>query len=149
MEKMTDGDAAYQTMRVLWVALFVSQLLFLLLIFLIKPGFVRFDLTIPVLSNNAVVVIALSLLGVGSFGFSLIQARAFRERAVAEKNVGLVQTGMIVGCALCELISLFGLFLAMAFDYQYFYLFIAFGMFAMLFHFPDRTSIDAALSKSI
>jgi hypothetical protein len=59
----------------------------------------------------------------------------------------MVQTGLIIAVALCEASSLFGLTLAFAFDYQYFFLWIILGILGIALHFPRRSELHAASYK--
>lgn len=138
------SGAAHQTMMIVWFALFMSQLLFLGMAFFVKPELLRFDLTRPLLGENAAIVAALAGFSIFDLIFSFVQRKKYLEQAVAEQNVAMVQTAMIIGCAMSEAVSLFGLFLAFAFNYPYFFLFSAAGIISVLFHFPRRSSIDAA-----
>ena len=145
-QKINPNDA-YQTFMVIWVALFVSQFLFVGLTFFIKPELLRFDLRKPLFGENTLVVIAVAAISVADLAVSFVLRNRFLARSVAEQNIGMVQTAMIVGCSLAEAISLFGLLLAFAFNYQYFFLFSAFGMLAMVLHLPRRSDIAAASFK--
>jgi len=140
-------DDAYQTFMVIWVGLFVSQFLFVGLAFFIKSEVLRFDMSKPLLGENALVVLALAAISIVDLALSFVLRKKFLAQSVAEQNIGLVQTAMIVGCALAEVISLIGLFLAFAFNYQYFFLFSALGMLAMVLHLPRRSDIAAASFK--
>ena len=51
-----------------------------------------------------------------------------RDRAIVEKKPQLVQTGIIIGCAFCEAISIFGMVLAFLFAYQYFFVWFGLGI---------------------
>jgi hypothetical protein len=55
-----------------------------------------------------------------------------------------MQTGLMLGCALSEIPSILGLILALAFDYPYYYLWIALGAFGVLLNFPRKGNLDAA-----
>jgi hypothetical protein len=58
-----------------------------------------------------------------------------------------VQTAMIIGCALCESISLFGLLLVFLEGYQYFFLWFALAILGFVLHFPRRENLIAASYK--
>jgi hypothetical protein len=133
-----------QTMIVLWAALLMSQLLFLLLVFFIKPGLFPPQFSAPLLGDDpaAVVVLAAAALTVVVISF-FVRAQSVRK-GIESNNVGLIQTGLIMGCALCETSSLIGVLLAVAFDYRYFFFWIALGIIGMILHFPRRTDIEAA-----
>lgn len=80
---------------------------------------------------------------------SLVLKKKYLRQSVERQNVGLVQTAMIVGCAMSEVISMFGLFLAFAYDYQYFFLFSAAGIATTLRHFPRRSYMHEASTESV
>ena len=134
----------YQTMFIVWAGLLSSQFLFLLLVFLVKPELFSFDFTKPLLGDNAIVVSIFALLAVTAVAASFFLRKQNVEKAIAEQKVEHVQTGLIMGCALCEVSSLLGLMLAFAFDYQYFFLWIALGILGMLLHIPKKSEIIAA-----
>ena len=140
-------EQAYKTMVVIWAALFVSQLLFLVVIYGAKPEVYRFDFSKPLLGEDSVLVIALAFASLTSFAVSFVMKKKLLEQAIAAQNVGMVQTAMIVGCALCEAISLFGLVLVFVQGYQYFFLFFALALAGFIFHFPRRENLIAASYK--
>lgn len=139
--------AQHQTMIVLWAALLMSQFIFLLLVFIIKPELVSFDFSKPLLGTEPILIGIFAVLALTAVAASFYFRKQNVEKAVAVQKVEHVQTGLIIGCALCEASSLLGLMLAFAFDYQYFFLFIALGIIAMLLHFPKRSDIIAASYK--
>lgn len=134
----------YQTMLIVWAGLLVSQFLFLLLVLLIKPELFSFDFTQPLLGDNAIVTGIFALLALTAVAASFFLRKQNVEKAIAEQKVEHVQTGMIMGCALCEASSLLGLMLAFAFDYQYFFLWMALGILGTLLHIPKKSDIIAA-----
>jgi len=140
-------DAQYQTMLIVWAGLLVSQFLFLLLVFLIKPELISFDFTQPLLGENAIVVGIFALLALSAVAASFFLRKRDVERGIAEQKVEHVQTGLVLGCALCEISSLLGLMLAFAFDYQYFFLWMGLGIFGTLLHIPKKSNIIAASYK--
>ncbi len=137
----------HQTMIVVWAAVLMSQFLFLLIVFLTKPELFSFDFTKPLLGENAVIIAIFALLAVTAVAASFFLRRQNVEKAIAERKVEHIQTGLIIACALCEVSSLLGLMPAFAFDYQYFFLFIALGILGMLLHFPKRNDLIAASYK--
>ncbi|MGE3467140.1 MAG: hypothetical protein AB7J13_09415 [Pyrinomonadaceae bacterium] len=138
------AEQSYSTLFTVWSALFASQFTFIVILFFIRPELFKFDLTKPLLNENAVIVVALGVASLINIAVSIALRKNFVERAIAESKVELVQTGMIVGCALAEVVSLIGLFLALAFDYQYFFIFSILGTLGMLLHFPKRSTVHAA-----
>lgn len=141
-------EGAHVTLLTVWGALLMSQFLFLVIVFFAKPELFKFDFTKPLLGENAIIVIALAAVSLADLVISIVIRKKFVERAVTEQNIGLVQTGMIIGCALAEAISLLGLLLAFVFDYQYFFLFSILGIIGILLHFPKRGDIHAASYKA-
>ena len=139
----------YQTMMVLWAALLMSQFLFVLLIFITRPKLFTFPPAGPLLGENALIVLVLGLAAVTSVAVSFFLRKQNVERGIATQNVGLIQSGLITGCVLCEVSSLLGVVLAFAFNYEYFFLWIALGILGMLLHFPRRGDIEAANFKKV
>lgn len=140
---------AHQTLLILWLALLVSQFLFLVLLYFIKPEVVRFDLSQPLLGSNAIAVALLGIFSVNNLVVSFRVRKRYLDQAVSEQNVGLVQTAVIIGCALCESVSLFGMVLALAFAYPYFWLFFVLGIVGTLFHFPSKKNVEAASFRTV
>jgi len=142
-----DPESSYQTLLVTWLGLLISQLLFLFLVFFIKPELFALDFTKPLLGESAPGILVLGGLAVLVLAVSFLLKNKYLAQSVEEQKVVHVQTAMIVGCALAEAISLFGLLLAFAHDYQYFFLFSALGILTTLLHFPKRGSVHAATYK--
>lgn len=134
-------------MVVIWAALLVSQLLFVLMLVLTKPNLFRFDFSKPIAGASGAMVLGFAVAAVTAVGFSFAFRKRLNERAVAAQDTGQVQSGLIIALALCEASSLFGLTLAFAFDYQYFFLWIGLGVLGMILHFPKRDELHAASYK--
>ena len=139
-------EQTYRTLVIIWFALLNSQLLLLVVLYFAKPKIFAFDFSKPLLGENALFII-IGIAGISNFIISLLLRKKFVDRAIAEQNVGLVQTAMIIGCALSESISLFGLVLAFALNYQYFFLWFALGILGVILHFPRRENLIAASYK--
>jgi hypothetical protein len=144
MEAKPNLVAQYQTLLTVWAALLVSQVMFIVILFLIKGELFEFRFDQPVGGRNGIVTLALAIAVIACVAISFVIKRRFIERAVVEQKVELVQTGMINALALCEASSLIGLFLAFAYDYQYFFAFFALGIFGALLHIPKQEDILAA-----
>lgn len=140
-------EERYRMLRIIWLALLVSQLLLTVIIFFTKPEVFRFDFSKPLLGENAIIVGMFALLAISNLIMSFVLSRKYHNQAVAEQKTELVQTAMIIGCALCEAISLFGVALAFAFSYQYFFLWFALGILGTILHFPKRDNLIAASYK--
>ena len=140
----TDLNKAYQTLIIIWAALLISQFLFLLLIFFVKPEVYNFDFTQPIGGKQPVFVMALAAVSVVNFFLSFGLRKNYLRESVEKQNVNLVQTAMVVGCALGESITIFGLMLVFMQSYQYFFLFFALGILTVVLSFPRRDDVMAA-----
>jgi hypothetical protein len=134
----------YETLVILWGALLFSQLIFLVLVYFIKPELFTFDLSQPLLGKHAIVTVLFAIAAVTVLILSFVLRNQHMRRAVIDQDAGCVQTGLVLGCALSEISSLLGVVLAFVFDYQYFFFWIALGLIGVLFHFPRRNSLLAA-----
>ena len=143
----TNVESQYKTMAIIWFALLVSQIMLLIVTFLAKPEAFRFDFSKSPLGENALMTMMFAVLAISNLGLSFVFKRKYLNQAVVEQKTAHVQTAMILGCALCEAISLFGLVMAFAFSYQYFFLWFALGITGMIMHFPKRDSLIAASYK--
>lgn len=137
-------EQSYKTLLIIWAALLFSQFALVGMIWFARPELFRFEFTQRLLGDNAVIVGLFAMLSVSDIVISLIIRRKTLERSVAEQSIPLVQTAMIIGCALSEAISLFGVMLAFAFNYQYFFLFSILGVIGILLHFPRGSDVHAA-----
>ena len=143
-------EMIYKNMAMIWLGLFSSQLMFVVVSFVAKPELLKFDLSAPPLGSEPMMVIVFAALGLMLIAASFIMKANFNRKATDTQQPGLVQTGMIVACAMCEATSIFGLVLAFAHSYQYFVCWIAAAMAGMAFHFPSRTAImNASLGKRL
>jgi MFS family permease len=119
-------------------------------IYFAKPEVFKFNFSRPILGENAVIIILLAFLAIANLIISFFLSERFLKEAIEKQSVELVQRAMIVGLALCESISLFGLVLAFVFDYQYFFAWFAVGILGMILHFPKRQNIhDASFRKFV
>lgn len=139
-----DLNKNYQTLLILWAAMLMSQILFLVVIFVVKPELFRFEFTQPVLGPTPALTIALIALSMNSFFLSFFFRKKFLRESVEKQQPQLVQTALILGCAFGESISLFGLVMAFAAEYQYFFIFFALGILTILLSFPKRDDVMAA-----
>lgn len=140
-------EQMYRGMMMIWFSLVVSQILFLLVVYLAKPNLFKFDFDQPFLGENKLIVLIFILVAFTNIAISFFLRKKYTAQAIAEQNVSYVQTAMITGCALCEAVSVFGLMLAFVADYQYFFLWSILGIGATLFHFPRRDDLIAATYK--
>jgi hypothetical protein len=148
-KQSTPIKVKYETLVIIWAALLMSQLLFLLVVFVAKPELFRLDLAQPLLGDEPLVVLVFAAMAIVLLLLSFVLRNQHLRRAVKDQDASCVQTGLLLGCALSEGCSLLGLILALAFDYQYFFLWIALGLLGILFHFPRRENLLAANYKEM
>lgn len=137
----------YKTLVIIWFALLTSQVLFLLLVYFLKPELFVIDASRSLLADQPVITLVFAALALVFVILSFVLSRQHMRRAIEDQDAGCVQTGLVLGCALSEVPSLLGLVLAFAFDHPYFYLWIALGAFGILLHFPRKGNLDAATYK--
>lgn len=143
-ENKIDPEQTYRTLLIIWAALVASQFFFVVMLFVLKPELFKFEFTEPLLGANPIILLIGGAFAVSNLVLSFVLRKRFLDKSVNEQNIGLVQTAMIAGCALCESLSMVGLITATVANYQYFFIFFAGGMIGMLFHMPRRSDIDAA-----
>ena len=136
--------AQYQTLLILWASLLSTQVLFLVMLFFVKPNLFRLDFSRSPLEPSGAMILGFAVAAVTCVVISFAFKRRLYERAVEEQNPEQVRSGLIIALALCEASSLFGLVLAFAFDYPYFLLWFILGIVGMLLHFPKQTDMLAA-----
>ena len=142
--KKLDAEQAYRTLLIIWSALLMSQFLFVLMVFFVKPELFKFDLSAPLLGESSILIILLAVIGLSNLEMAFRYKKRLLKQSVTEQNVGIVQTAMIVGCALCESISLLGLLSAFVANYQYFFVFSAVGILGTILQMPKRSNVYAA-----
>lgn len=144
----TELDHKYRTLAIVWLILLMSQLVFIGVAFSVKGGMSGDVDGTETAETEPAIIAAFALLAIVNFVLSFVMRRRAMRQAIEEKNVVHVQTGLVIGCALCESISIIGVVLAIAFAYPYFYLWIALGMFGIFLHFPRRKELyDANAGK--
>jgi F0F1-type ATP synthase membrane subunit c/vacuolar-type H+-ATPase subunit K len=141
---MTDADQKYRTLLILWIVLLFSQLLFAVVIYSVRGDLLASAPPQPFLGETPAIVIGAFVLAFSNLIISFVVRKLAIERGVAEQNPSYVQTALLLGCAFCEAVSIIGLVLALAFDYQHFYFFLIAGMAGIFLHFPRRRHLLAA-----
>ena len=141
-------EQSYRTLIIIWFSLLNSQLLLLVVLHFTRPEIFRFDFSKPLLGENPTMVIVLAVSAVLTFLLSFVLRKKFINQAINEQKTEFVQTAVVIGCALCEAISLFGFVLVFTLNYQYFFLWFALGILGIILHFPRRDNlIDASYKR--
>jgi len=142
----TDIDQLYRTLVIIWLVLLFSQFALFGVAWSIGRAAAEANLEHGFMSSMPLIIIGAAVLALTNLVISIVIRRRSIEQSVAEQNVKYVQTGLIIGCALCESISLIGMVLLLAFAYPYFYYWFALGIIGIFLHFPRRQNlIDASV----
>lgn len=139
-----DLNKRHQSMVILWFALMMNIGVFFLFTFFGAPE--PNDAPAPQTSS-----LVLALTGVGAFLvlLSFPVKRKLLERSVDNQDVRLVQIGLVVACAMCELSALLGLLERFIIGSRYFYLLFIMAVMGTAFHFPRRQQLLAASYKKL
>ena len=144
-ETNTNIEQIFTSSLTAWGAITFSQVMLLVLIYVIKPELLAFDTGKLFAGENAVIVIGLAFAAVVLVAVSFFVKRHFYAIAMAMRKPGQLMTGTLVAVAVCEGASMLGLLTVFVFDNPYFFLWIGLGLFGSLLHFPQRSAFyDAA-----
>jgi hypothetical protein len=80
---------------------------------------------------------------------AIVVKQKFLTQSVEKQEINLVQTGLIVGLALCEAAALFGLMDRVVTGNRYYFVLLLIAAIGMLLHFPRREHLLAASYKQI
>lgn len=138
-----DLSKRYQTMITLWFALLMSVVMYFLVALLVAPSAIGIGG-----AAGPLLIVVFAVLGAFFVGLSLLIKQKFLQRSVDEQDLSLVQKGILVACALCEIsaiLGLIGFFLAGSRAYYLLFVLAATGI---AFHFPRLSQLEAASYKS-
>ena len=127
-----------RTIRILWLALFLSVGIYY--------G-VTFYILRPDNPPNATLFLVLAAVSVTMVLASFIVKNNFLSRAAQQQQLPLVQQGYIVACALAEVPALLGLLDFFATGNDYYYVLFIISALGMLLHFPRRDHVLNAAYK--
>lgn len=136
-------------MVILWAILLFSQLLFVVVIYSAKGGEIVLDPDQSLLGDLSPIVIGAAMLAFANLVISFVLRKKMIEQGIGEQKPQYIQTALILGCAICEVISIIGLVLALAFNYPYFYLWLILGFTGIFLHFPRYKHLEAASISQI
>lgn len=140
LELMEEIDKRYQTLLILWFAMLMNMGLLFLVAFIAAPETNS--------SPSKMLTLALAALATFLVGISFAVKRKFFARSVDRQDVSLVQKGLIVAWAICELSAMIGLlerFVIGNWDYFVLFLLAAIGI---ALHFPKRGDLRSATYKT-
>jgi hypothetical protein len=134
-------DARYRIMLIIWFALLSSVGIYFVVAQLVQP---------PQTDSTQNTMLTLILFGMGTLMVlaSFALKHRFLRQSVERQEIALVQTGFIVAIALCEAAALFGLVDLMVTGNRYYFVLMIIGALGILFHFPRRDQLLAAMYKN-
>ena len=137
-------EQIHRTHIFIWAGILMSQVMFLLVIYFVKPELFGFSSAVGSVTVTSPIVYLLAFFGLATCALSFILKNRFLKLAIENKAVGLVQTAYILAYALCEATTLFGLVAAFAFNFSLFFVWFIGGIIGIVLHFPRRESFQAA-----
>ena len=131
-----DLDARYRTLLILWFAIFMSVLLFLVLIYM-SP---------VVAAENRNLTLALNSVGLVPVALSFLLKQRMLTKSVEMQRLDLVQSGYVLAFALCESSALFGLMNHFLTGTKYYYFAFIIAGLGLILHFPQKQNLVNASS---
>ena len=132
-------EARYRVQFIVWLALISNVGMLLLITNIIEAP--------PAHADNMMLVWVLLALGVFAFAISFVLKGKLLSQAIDRGRPEMVQTGLIVALALCEVSALCGLVVFFVTGAGYYYIFFIISALGMLLHMPRREHLRAASFK--
>ena len=141
-------EQIYKTNLIVWAAFLLSQSAFFMALYFAKPELFQFDFTKPVFGDNFIVITIFGFIAILNLFIGLFLRMQTVNQAIEEQKPMMVQTALILGLAFCESLSLLGVVLAFAFNYQYFFAWMILAIIGMFLHYPKKQNYyDASFKK--
>jgi hypothetical protein len=138
----TNIDGRYRVMLVLWLGFFMSLgFYYVVSLFIQQPD--------ADAAQSRILTFAFTALGILIVVVAIVVKQKFLTQSVEKQEINLVQTGLIVGLALCEAAALFGLMDRVVTGNRYYFVLLLIAAIGMLLHFPRREHLLAASYKQI
>jgi hypothetical protein len=131
-----DLEARYRTLLILWFAICMSVLMFLVLTRLSSVGAVE----------NRQLTLALNSLGLLPVALSFLLKQRALAKSVATQRLDLVQSAYVLSFALCESSALLGLVDHFTTGSRYSYFAFVIAGIGLLLHFPQKQNLVNASS---
>jgi len=137
-----DLNKTYQTLLVLWFGLLMSIVSLFVVCMVVGA-----QQPIAPISSQRVLTFSFATVATFLVILSFAIKRRLFERAITNQDVALVQKGLIVACAMCEISAILAVIERFVIgNYDFFVLFIlAAGGIGL--HFPRRNALEAATYK--
>jgi len=139
-----DLKERYRTILTLWFALLMSIGGYFLFTLFSRP---EIDST-PGNARNSLLIVALTAVGIFFVVISFAVKRKFLQQSVEKQDVGLVQKGIVIACALCEVSALLGVLEHFVIGNREYYLLFLLAAAGIALHFPRREQLLAATYKT-
>jgi Na+/H+ antiporter NhaD/arsenite permease-like protein len=120
-----------------------------LLTWVTKPEALKVDRSEPLLGDNPLLMLVFSIFGVYGLVRSIQLHAKYIKRSLAEKKPEYVQAALIIGAALAMSVSLLGVFLAFALEYEYSFIWMIAGFVATCLHFPRQRDLENASMRAL
>jgi len=131
-----DLDARYRTLLILWFAICMSVLMFMVVIYL-SP---------VVVAENRTLTLAINSLGLLPVALSFLLKQRALAKSVATQRLDLVQSAYVLSFALCESSALLGLVDHFTTGSRYSYFAFVIAGIGLLLHFPQKQNLVNASS---
>lgn len=138
-------EPIFKTQMILWFAFVMSQIMFLVIIYFVKPEVFKFDFSQNLFHPMALIMGFMALM---NLGLSFLFRSNYNNDAIENQNMQTVQTALIIAWAFCESLSIFGLVLAISITYPLFFIWSALGILGTLIHFPRKADLFNATSQN-
>lgn len=123
-----DLETRYRTIFVLWFAIVMSVMMFLVLT----------QFTPVPQTGNLKLSLILNSAGIVPLGMSLLLKQRILAQAVTKQRLDLVQVAYVLAFALCEMAALLGLMDHFLNGSRYYYVGFVFAWLGLLLHFPRK-----------
>lgn len=139
-----DLNKRHQTLIVLWFALLMSIGMFFIFSLFAAPEISHERSNPP----SSLLIVALTALGTFLVILSFVVKRKLLERSVDKQDINLVQKGLVIACAMCEVSAMLGLLERFLIGNREYYLLFLIAAAGTAAHFPRRSHLEAASYKS-
>jgi hypothetical protein len=136
-------DKRYQTLIILWFALLMSIAVYFLFSMFVTP-----EVHGAGNPSRSLLIVVLTALGTFLVVVSFAVKNKFLERSVEKQDIRLVQKGLVIACAMCEVSALLGLLEYFVIGNREYYLLFVVAALGTAFHFPRRSQLESASYKN-
>ena len=128
-------EARHRLLLIIWFALLTSMTIFAVLPIVITSQSTEANTTLSFAFIAAAFMVVVS---------SILTKQRVVNRAVETRDAAMLQTGYVIGFALCESAAILGLVDHIVTGSKYYFLSFLVGLVGMLVHFPKKDHLRAA-----